>query len=154
RLPELGPNVKLPAPEVVVARGLQDPQQLALDARGNVYVSDRGDSHQVRVFAPDGRPLLRIGQPGAPRAGPYDPRNMNNPNGLTIDAQEHLWVAETDFQPKRVSVWTLDGKLVRAFYGPPEYGGGGTLDPRDRTRFYYRGMEFSLDWDRGGYRLV
>ena len=48
-----------------------------------------------------------------------------------------------------VSVWTLDGKLVRDFYGPGRYGGGGTLDPRDRTRFYYDGMEFALDWRRG-----
>ena len=74
---------------------------------------------------------------------------MNNPNGLTIDSNDHLWVAETDFQPKRVSVWTLDGKRVNAFYGPAEYGGGGTLDPRDKTRFYYHGMELKLDWDKG-----
>ena len=79
---------------------------------------------------------------------------MNNPNGLTIDGNGHLWVAETDFQPKRVSVWTLDGRLVRAFYGPSEYGGGGKLDPVDKTRFYFHGMEFQLDWQRGVDRLV
>ncbi len=91
---------------------------------------------------------------GAPKAGPYNPLHMNNPNGLTIDSNGHLWVAETDFQPKRVSVWTLDGRLVRAFYGPSEYGGGGRLDPVDKTRFYYHGMEFALDWRRGVDRLV
>ena len=58
-------------------------------------------------------------------------------------------MAENDFQPKRVSVWTLDGKLVNAFYGPSRYGGGGTLDPQDKTRFYYDGMEFKLDWATG-----
>ncbi len=79
---------------------------------------------------------------------------MNNPNGLTIDSNGHLWVAETDFQPKRVSVWTLDGRLVRAFYGPSEYGGGGKLDPVDKTRFYFHGMEFQLDWQRGVDKLV
>ena len=79
---------------------------------------------------------------------------MNNPNGLTIDGRDHLWVAETDFQPKRVSVWTLDGTLVKAFYGPSEYGGGGALDPQDKTRFYYHGMEFTLDWERGADRLA
>ena len=45
-----------------------------------------------------------------------------------------------------MSVWTLDGKLSHAFYGPGRYGGGGTLDPADKTRFYYDGMEFKLDW--------
>ena len=62
--------------------------------------------------------------------------------------------AETDFQPKRVSVWTREGRLIRAFDGPAEYGGGGTLDPSDKTRFYYHGMEFKLDWKRGIDKLV
>ena len=145
---------KLPAPEVLVAAGLQDPQHVALDAEGNLYISDRGNSHQVKVFDPAGKPLRVIGTPGAPKAGPYNPLHMNNPNGLTIDSNGHLWVAETDFQPKRVSVWTLDGRLVRAFYGPSEYGGGGKLDPVDKTRFYFHGMEFQLDWQRGVDKLV
>ena len=79
---------------------------------------------------------------------------MNNPNGLAIDSRQHLWVAETDFQPKRVSVWTLEGKLVDAFYGPSEYGGGGKLDPVDKSRFYFHGMEFALDWDKRTSRLA
>ena len=155
RLPEpLRTTAALPTPEVVVADGLEDPRQLSLDARGNLYVSDRGGSHQVKVFAPDGKPLRAIGAPGAPKAGPYDPGHMNNPEGVAIDGRDHLWVAEEDFQPKRVSVWTLDGEPVDAFYGPSEYGGGGTLDPRDPTRFYYHGMEFRLDWEKGSDRLA
>ena len=47
-----------------------------------------------------------------------------------------------------------DGKLVRAFYGPSEYGGGGKLDPTDKTKFYFHGMEFRLDWDKGTDQLV
>ncbi len=141
-------------PEILVATGLEDPQHVALDAEGNLYVSDRGNCHQVKVFDPTGRPLRAIGSRGAPKAGPYDPLHMNNPNGLTIDANGRLWVAETDFQPKRVSVWTREGRLIRAFYGPAEYGGGGTLDPSDKTRFYYHGMEFKLDWKRGIDKLV
>jgi sugar lactone lactonase YvrE len=43
---------------------------------------------------------------------------MNNPSGMTIDETDQLWVTENDFQPKRVSVWTLDGKFIKAFYGP------------------------------------
>ena len=116
--PNGGRTAALPAPEVLVAEGLEDPQQLALDAGGNVYVSDRGDSHQVKVFNAEGKFLRAIGHAGAPKAGPYDPDHMNNPNGLTIDANDQLWVAETDFQPKRVSVWTLDGKLRQRLLRP------------------------------------
>jgi hypothetical protein len=152
RLPtreQFGPSVPLPAPQAVVAAGLDDPQQIALDAQGNIYISDRGEGHQVKVFAPDGKPLRTIGTAGAPHAGPYDPNHMNNPKGVTIASDGHLWVAEEDFQPKRVSVWTLDGKLVAAFYGPPIYGGGGVLDPQDKSLFYLGGMTFRLDWQAG-----
>ncbi len=141
-------------PLASVDRHLDDPRQLTLDGAGNLYVGDHGQSHQVKVFAPDGGFLRAIGKPGPPRAGRYDERHMNRPDGLTIDAQDRLWVAENDFQPKRVSVWTLDGRLVRAFYGPGAYGGGGKLDPEDPERFYYNGMEFRLDWKRGADRLV
>ncbi len=85
--------------------------------------------------------------------GPYDPQHMHSPNGVTIDGRGRLWVAETDHLPKRLSVWTLDGQLAQAFYGPPHYGGGGSIDPVDRTRFFYAdsggGMEFKLDWESG-----
>jgi hypothetical protein len=141
--------VVLPEPQVLVRDGLEDPQHVALDRSGNLYVSDWGNSHQVKVFSADGAPVRAIGHPGPPKAGAYDRLHLNNPNGLTIDERDQLWVAETDFSPKRVSVWTLDGKLRRAFYGPGQYGGGGSLDPQDKTRFYYTGMEFRLDWERG-----
>lgn len=144
---------QLPQPQVLISEalpaGLTDPVGLTLDAEGNFYISDRGASHQVKVFSPGGKPVRSIGHAGAPQAGPYDPLHMNNPRGLAIDSNRHLWVAEEDFQPKRVSVWTLDGVFVKAFYGPPEYGGGGAIDSQDKTRFYYHGMEFKLDWKTG-----
>jgi len=155
-------KIVLPAPDEVIsdtaesnAEGkLQDPRQLTLDATDNIYVSDCGDRHQVRVFSGSGRFKRAIGTSGIPKAGPYDPLHMNNPDGLTIDSLNRLWVTENDFQPKRVSIWTLDGKLVRSFYGPSEYGGGGKLDPQNKTKFYYHGMEFQLDWEKGIDRLV
>ncbi len=135
-------------PEVLI-EALEDPQHITLDAKGDFYISDRGKSHQVKVFDAAGKPLHAIGHAGEPKAGPYDTLHMNNPNGLTIDSDDHLWVTESDYQPKRVSVWTLDGQLVKAFYGPSEYGGGGTLDPKDKTLFYIHAMQFKLDWEKG-----
>ena len=143
---------KLPRPAVLVAAGLQDPQGLALDAGGNVYVSDWGDSHQVKVFDAGGKLLRSIGDGSRPAVGPYNPNHMNHPNGLTLDGHGRLWVAETDKSPKRLSVWSPDGKLLNALYGPPQYGGGGWLDPMDKTRFFYAdegGMELKLDWQTG-----
>jgi hypothetical protein len=139
---------QLPKPNLIAGQ-LEDPAGITVAANGDIYISDRGDSHQVKVFTADGKLLRTIGHPGAPKAGPYDSQHMNNPRGLAIDSNQHLWVAEEDFQPKRVSEWTLDGKLIKAFYGPAEYGGGGSIDPQDKTKFYYHAMEFNLDWKAG-----
>ena len=148
----------LPAPQVLVAKSLDDPQRLAIDAAGAIYVSDRGQSHNVKVFTASGRLLRTIGKPGVPSVGPYDQERMNNPAGLTVTDDGHLWVAEADEAPRRVSVWKTDGTFVRALYGGVRYGGGGMLDPHDATRFYYGpddyGMEFKVDWQRGTSQLV
>jgi hypothetical protein len=135
----------------------EDAQSIALDEHGRIYVSDWGKSHQVKVLAPDGRLVRTIGRPGEPRVGPYDRLHMNHPKGLTITSDGRLWVAEHWLVPKRVSIWTHDGEFIKAMYGPTWYGGGGALDPRDRTRFFVHGdgggMEFKLDWDRGKSEL-
>lgn len=133
---------------------LEEPVALTLDKQENIYISDRGQQHAVKVFDPQGKYLRTIGKPGAPKVGPYDPLHMNNPAGLAIDEKNQLWVTEKDFLPKRVSLWSLDGKLLNAFYGPPKYGGGGTLDGEQKSSFYYveeghGAMEFTLDWQKG-----
>ena len=139
--------------QTVIAKGLEDPRHVATDAKGNLFISDRGASHQVKVFSPNGKFLRAIGKPGAPANGPYEPLHMNHPNGLTFDSQGRLWVTEADNAPRRVSVWSARGELLRTFYGPTEYGGGGVIDPQDANRFYYRGMEFALDWKAGSDAL-
>lgn len=136
-------------PETIIADGLDDPRHLAIGTGGEYWITDRGTSHQVKRFSAAGKLVGVLGKAGAPAIGPYDPLHLNNPNGVAIDSQGRVWVAEADNHPRRVSVWSADGTLVRAFYGPTEYGGGGVLDPQDPTRFYYKGLEFKLDWDAG-----
>ena len=137
---------------ILVSAGLEDPRRLTADEKGNLYVSDWGQSHQVKVFTPEGKFVRAIGKPGEPQLGVYDPNKMSRPQGLAISPDGHLWVAEYTGQPKRLSIWTLDGKLVRGLYGPSNYGGGGTIDPWDRSRLFYSYpgcMEFHLDWEKG-----
>jgi hypothetical protein len=147
-------KVNLGTPQVFIAEGLEDPQELTMDAASNLYVSDRGASNQVKVFSPSGKLIRTIGSPGIAVAGPYDPKLMHNPKGITIDDRGQLWVAEEDFQPKRVSVWDQKGEFLRAFYGPPTYGGGGNLDPRYKSLFYVDGMTFHIDWSTGKSSLI
>ena len=142
----------LPAPEKLIT-GLEEPRGITVDASGKIYVSDQGNSHQVKTFSSQGKPQEVYGKPGAPKAGPYDPLHMNHPKGIAVDSNDRLWVTEDDFHPKRVSVWNPDGSLWKAWYGPSQYGGGGILDSKSKGAFLYDGMEFHLDWDKGTYAL-
>ncbi len=129
----------------VVAAGLVAPSQLAIDADGNFYVSDAAPAEQcVKVFSPAGNLLRVIGEKGGRHEGAYNPRAMGNPAGLAVDSAGKLWVAEHDSLPKRVSVWSRDGALIKEFIGPLGYGGGGSLDPQNANVAFYSGMVFDL----------
>jgi hypothetical protein len=147
----VNPAVLLNAETVV--SGLQNPQGVTVDSSGKIFVSDQGSSNQVKVYTKDGHLLATFGQAGPSLAGPYNSAHMNHPKGIAVDSNGRLWVAEDDFQPKRVSVWNPGGTLYRAFYGPPSYGGGGVLDPRDSTRCFYEGMEFHIDLQKREQKL-
>lgn len=140
--------------EVMIADGLDDPIEILIHSDGHFFISDHGNSHQVKVFNAEGKALYSIGKPGKPVCGPYSETKMQHPVGMTLTPEGELWVAEEDYQPKRVSVWTRDGKFKKAFYGQVEYGGGGKIDPTDKSRFYYFGMEFKLDWEKGTDKIV
>lgn len=145
-------SVVLPKPEVLIASGLDDAQQIAFAPDGSIFVSDQGNSHQVKVFSPEGKFLRAVGLAGKPRLGPYDPKKMHFPVGVTVAGDGTLWVAEDDKTPRRISVWKTSGEFVRAFYGPAQYGGGGFLDSEDKSRFFYAdegGTELKIDWERG-----
>jgi hypothetical protein len=146
----------LSQPKVLIEKGLDEPHTLAFNpARTELYVADWGSSHQVKVFTPAGKPLRVIGKPSTgDQVGLYDELKMQQPLGLAIDDRDQLWIAEADHLPKRISVWNArTGALQRAHYGPPRYGGGGTIDATDKTRMFYRDyhglMEFALDWKQG-----
>ena len=133
---------------------LIEPTTLAFDSANNLYVFDGAkDRKVVRVYDQDGKHVRDIGTPGGYVAGPWTGTRFGNVTSITIDRTDQLWVVERGYQPKRISLWTLDGKLKREFLGNTQYGGGGVLDPYDKRRLFYQNMEFELDWKTGATRL-
>ena len=88
----------------VFATGIGLPEGVAVDAAGNVYVSDRGAfPGRVIVFQPDGTILTTISIPLVCRGPGFDPR------GIAIDSQGRVIVG--------------DGGSVRIFSAGPPVGG-------------------------------
>jgi len=157
------------AGRVIVADHLTRPNRMAIGADGTIYVTDgptswypadspeqnalygtederfKGDN-QVKEFDSTGKFLRAIGTPGGRHAGPWDPQAMRLPVGIAVDSQNHIWVAEWDLLPKRISVWNSDGTLYKEYIGAHKYGGGGTLDPLDRSTLIYDGNLMTLNW--------
>jgi hypothetical protein len=134
----------------VVTEGLASPFGVAVSKDGRIFVSDCGDAMQVKVFDAVGKLVETIGKAGGrPWAGRYDPKGMLKPAGLTVDAEEKVWVTEFDHTPKRVSVWSPKGKLIADLLGPGAYAVEGVACSVRPQYINLHSTVFELDYDSG-----
>ena len=102
---------------------LMMPRAVAVNSRREVFLSEYGLVERVQQFAPHGEKLLSvIGHPG------NGPGEFNRPEGLCIDAQDRLYVA--DSCNHRIQVFSSDGRFLRA-YGKAGKGKGELSYPYD-----------------------
>lgn len=133
---------------------LKTPTDLAFDSKGNLYVFDGGaDRRNVRVYDSAGKFLRAIGKPGGFQAGAWDPERLGEVTAIDVDQENQVWVVENQYFPKRITVWSTAGKFLKELLGNTAYGGGGVLDPEDKTRLVYGTLEFQLDWKTGLSKL-
>ncbi|PAW86750.1 MAG: hypothetical protein B9S33_07390 [Pedosphaera sp. Tous-C6FEB] len=138
----------------VLASDLTNPTALACDTAGNCFVFDAAaDRKNIRVYDRTGKFLRTIGEPGGYQRGPWNQQRMSHISALAVDGRGQVWAVDWNYWPKRVSLWSADGKFLKEFLGPTEYGGGGQLDPGDKRRLFYGPLEFELDWASGKSRL-
>ena len=79
------------------------PTNLAVDADGNVYVSDTFND-RVEVFDADGNLVRTWGKAGD------GPGYFARPKGIAVDSDGHVWVA--DSVQDRLQVFTPEGQLL------------------------------------------
>lgn len=99
---------------------LIQPQGLATDGSGNLYIADAGD-HRVRKVSANGiiQTIAGTGIAGfSGDGGPAAQAQLNSPYGLALDAQGDLYIA--DLGNARVRRVGLDGTITTV-------AGGGTL---------------------------
>lgn len=104
---------------------LDQPRQVSLDAQGNVYVIDVGNSRLVK-YGPDGKYLASYGSPGDGTG------QLKQPNGVAVDPAGNVFIADTwnhrivELNPKLqfVRAWGKYGNLqgtlgdATSFFGP------------------------------------
>jgi len=139
----------------LVADGLSWPWGLALDGEGRLYVTDCGDAMQVKVFDAQGKPLGTIGKAGGRSwVGQYDRLGMLEPSGVNVDASGKVWVMEFDSAPKRVSVWSREGKLLADLPGGGAYAVEGIADENKPNWINVHDTLFDLNYKTGAATTV
>ncbi|MBM3127254.1 MAG: TIGR03663 family protein [Chloroflexi bacterium] len=107
------------------------PRNLALDARGNLYVAD-SDNHRVQKLSATGEFLLAWGARSPDNVAP-PPSTFNQPWGIAVDPAGNVYVADTwnhriqkfDANGKFLTTWGVNGDTrgvanvnPQMFYGP------------------------------------
>jgi uncharacterized protein (TIGR03437 family) len=91
---------------------LNQPEGIAVDINGNIYVAD-ADDHRVRRIAPDGKisTFVGTGVPGfSGDGGPAESARLNTPYGMCLDTRGNLYIA--DLSNARVRRVSTDGKIT------------------------------------------
>jgi uncharacterized protein (TIGR03437 family) len=103
---------------------LNDPQGVAADSAGNLFIADGGND-RVRKVSPDGRitTVAGTGKPGfSGDGGPAIGAQLAYPEGVAVDHSGNLFIADSN----RIRVVSPDGTIATvAGTGNPGYSGDG-----------------------------
>ena len=154
KLMRIGDDPAQPQEFVGDLKGRAGKGAVAFDPAGICSVWDHADDRrQVRVYDEKGTLLRSIGKPGPRQGGPYDPAVIDAACSLAASGRGALYAVYPADNPRRTAHFKQDGTFVQDFLGDTYYGGGGALDPYDKSRLYFGDLRFHLDWKTGKTRL-
>jgi DNA-binding beta-propeller fold protein YncE len=97
----------------------RDPEGVAVDRAGDVYVADYGND-RIQKFSPNGKPLAVWGQAGT------SPGQFNGPTGVAVDTSGNVYVA--DANNNRIQKLSSAGQPL-ALWGSAGSGAGQLRGP-------------------------
>jgi prepilin-type N-terminal cleavage/methylation domain-containing protein len=96
---------------------LRNPQGIAIDSSGNIWVVDAGNS-RVQKLTSNGSYLMQVGCGGSGHCAASSANGMlANPQGVAIDSSGNIW--EVDYDNQRVQEFNSAGTWLRSIGGPP-----------------------------------
>jgi len=140
-----------------VNENLVGPYGVAVDRWGNIWVTDLGESQQVKKFSPDGKLIAALGRKGGRpmEGGQFIKEDFLHPTGICVEPTTQQVFLGEDVAPKRVIALDTAGGFVRDWLGPYYWGlAQFAVDvKRDPLQFYaFSGgsaMRFDLDLKNG-----
>jgi DNA-binding beta-propeller fold protein YncE len=96
------------------------PTNVALDPRGNIYVSDTGGFF-VNIYNAEGKYIRTIGEQG------LSPGKFSLPKGIAVDRESRAYVVDANTQV--VQMFDEQGRILMYFGDPKGTGGGATSLP-------------------------
>jgi hypothetical protein len=154
RVVKIDPAAKTVTP--LVTDGLEIPWALAADQTGAFYVTDIGDCQQVKKFSAEGKPLATFGRAGGRRWGKFVSADFREPVGAYVAPDGYLYIGES-VAPKRFARCTLDGKIVKEWFGALGYAEPATGDPEKISDVYYcyggQLVRCEVDYATGQWRV-
>jgi len=108
---------------------LHSHMSVAVDAQGNIYVTDT-DNSRVQKFDGNGMFLLQWGSKGSDSGQFGEDQNWSGPEGIAVDAQGNVYVADPANQ--RIEKFDSNGNFLSQL-GSKGTGDGQFLNPADVT---------------------
>ena len=122
----------------IVASELVAPVGVAVDAAGQIHVTDEGTSQQIKTFDAGGKLLRTLGKPGGrPWAGTYDPTSYRDPSQIVADQRGAVVVAESSVPKIFDRIDAASGKTLSRWFGWPGYGMPNVPDAEDPLTCYF-----------------
>jgi len=122
---------------------LFSPTNIAVDDKGQIYVSDSG-GFVIKIFGPDGRHLRTIGDLG------LNPGRFALPKGIAVDKSGRIYVI--DAATAVAQVFDDQGRLLM-YFGEPKSSGPGAMYLPAALAVDYQNVDLYQKYVAPGYKL-